>query len=392
VGKVIDLGEDSGLTRSAVVQRIYDFLQANMPAGEDGIPWQPATGALDDLLVNAHGQQVDELARLLSIAATSIFRKLGLKVHKVAPIESRQATASTTWVNSTAFPQTVPAGTSLSVDNVAFTVDTETTIAASGSAPVTITARDGGIAGNDLGASIIARDNLGWAPSITIATGTLTSAGADAESDEEYLARLVDELELLSRAAITIDDFARITQRVAGVGRVLVLPRFNPAAPGVESPGWVTLVPQNDTNGHEVDESVADAILALFANGARAIVPIQVALMAPTFTAAPPTVVASYWPGYEPATVEAQIAAQMAAFYNALTWGSPTGGDGDETWIDDHVVSALALAGAIENADSIRRVEEISIGAGADRADFTMTGVATLPLLGSPDITVEPIS
>ncbi len=74
MGDVIDLGDLSGITRSDAVQAVYTYLQDNMPAGADGTPWQPAVGALDDLLINGFGQQVDELTTLLSTASTSAFR------------------------------------------------------------------------------------------------------------------------------------------------------------------------------------------------------------------------------------------------------------------------------------------------------------------------------
>jgi hypothetical protein len=382
MGDVIDLGEQSDLTRSAVVQAVYDFLQDNMPS-TDGQPWQPATGALDDLLVNGFGQEVDELARLLSTVSASAFRYLGLKVHKVTPLEPAPATGTTLWRHGAIDAKTVPAGAMLSVDDVAFTVDGAVTIAP-GATPtaVAVTARDAGAASNGLGGVdglVVVRDNFDWTPTVTMTA--VTAGGADGEDDDAYLQRLVDELELLSRAAITADDFARIVQRVESVGRVLVRPRYNPATPGVEAPGWVTLISQDATTGAGVAPEVRAQIQALFDNGQRRIVPIQIGYADPVLYDVSVEVTVSYWPGFVEATVQAQVEQLVEEFLDPKTWGAPRAGNGDESWIDDHTVSALALAGAIERGDSVRRVEQISINAQGDRVDYVMGTDATVGTL-----------
>jgi hypothetical protein len=389
MGDVIDLGEQDALTRSAVVQAVYDFLADNMPAGEDGASWQPSVGALDDLLINGFGQQVDELATVLSTATTAAFRYLGLKVHKVAPQDPIAAGATTLWTNATGSAKTVDAGTALSIDGVAFDVSTAVTVPAGATAfPVPVLARDAGSAGNGLGASVIVRDNLNWSPppSVALAAGDETGGGADGEDDETYLARLVDELQLLSRAAITTDDFARTVQAVAGVHRVLVVPRYDPGAPGAMSGGHVTVVAQNDAGG-PVSSGIKDTINGLFADGQRAIVPVQVHVADPAPYPVSVTVTVAAWPGFTADVVQAQVQGLVADFLAPAFWGAPSAGDGDLGWVEDHVVSALAMAGAIERGDSVRRVTAISINGATDRADVQLgdaNAIGVVPNLTTP--------
>jgi hypothetical protein len=398
MGDVIDLSDQNELTRSSVVQAVYDFLQHNLPSGNDGVAWQPATGSLDDLIINAFGQEADELAYLLSAVSTSAFRYLGQKVHKVPPIDPVQATGTVAWNNGSGFVISVPAGTLLSIDGVAFALDDDLTIPPVTTVDATVTAVNAGAAANGLGASVIIRDNLSSPPLVAMVGPT--AGGSDGEDDDTYLARLVDELQMLSRAAITVDDFSRIVQRVDGVHRVLVLPHHDPdSATPDDAPGFVTLIAQDDS-GAGIDPLSATglAIAALFADDSRAIVPITVKQAQPTVFPITVAATVEYWPGNDPGAVVDQVNAQIVDFLDPAAWGAPRSGDPDsgQGWIDDRVVSALGLAGAIERGDTVRRVLSISINGGADRTDYTMGTAATygaLPSLsGTPVITPQAVS
>jgi len=62
----------------------------------------------------------------------------------------------------------------------------------------------------------------------TASTDTSLATGTDAETDSNYLNRLVNELSLIAPRPITTNDYAQLSQNVVGIFRALAVDGFNP--------------------------------------------------------------------------------------------------------------------------------------------------------------------
>jgi uncharacterized phage protein gp47/JayE len=134
---------------------------------------------------------------------------------------------------------TIPAGTQVSITDASGNVvpfqvlydvivpGGSNTTAAGG---VTLSAVTAGAAASAIGSpggSIALIDALAFVNTITQVAGT--TGGVDAETDDEYLSRLSNELQTLSPTPILAADFAILAQNVAGVQRAVAVDNYNPA-------------------------------------------------------------------------------------------------------------------------------------------------------------------
>lgn len=210
-----------------------DYLSGAVPG------WEPADGDLMTWLISAHARMVAEERDIAAdVPIEQILRPLGEHVHGVVPRVATPASVTAVVTLRDDRGYTIPAGTEMLVrtsgdDGVTMAVAEDVTVPPpSGGRGTTTTdvilraiAGREGSAGNGLDDSnpVIPLRPLEFIASVALKTGVVSSGGGDAETDEQYLERLVDTLALTTPAPILPDDFAKIARQQDGVSRALAI-------------------------------------------------------------------------------------------------------------------------------------------------------------------------
>lgn len=207
----------------ALLEDAYERLEVAFPG------WRDDRSALAPVVIAENVRSVALLAALTADVPGEILKIVGEQIHGIPPIAAAPATARSTWVYPTNGPHTIPLGTEVElVDGTRrarFAVTAEVTIAAGTNTTavggVTLAAVDAGVEGNGYPAQTGAVvDTLDGPPTAT--TIEPTAGGVDAESDETYKARLVEERRV---PVVPILDwhFAVRARSVAGVARAVAI-------------------------------------------------------------------------------------------------------------------------------------------------------------------------
>ncbi len=221
----------------ALEQIAIEYLQDALPG------WEPAEGDLMTWLIAAHARMVAEERDIAAdVPLEQILRPLGEEVHRIPPRVSSPATVRATVSLVDGQGYTVPAGAEVFVrtagdDGVTMAVTEAVTlppaprdstgayIGTDFEVTVRLQAIEGreGTSGNGLGPGneVVPIRALEFIKSIKL-DGTSTG-GTDAETDDEYLDRLVDTLALTSPVPILPEDFAAIARMQDGVERALAI-------------------------------------------------------------------------------------------------------------------------------------------------------------------------
>lgn len=361
-----------------VSARILDNLAERLPG------WEPVEGAPEVALALEIGRETAETNdRMVSVIALA-FAAIGETVFGVA---AHQATAAELSVRLgvTGPAAVVPAGlTVLGVTatgvEAAFELLEQATAAATigtSTVDVTMVALDPGAAGNGVPAG-----------ELTVITATATVTGATALADSaggiddeplaDYLDRFADYASTLRPGGVRGADLAILARSVPGVHRALGIDLYDPATPGVPAERTATVVPI-DIAGQPVDEATAAAVVELLQQARE--VNFVIHLAEPTYTPVEVEYAAVVDPGADPAVVEADIAAAVAAYLSPATWGT-TELD-DEAWTGQNAVRYLDLARIIGTVSGVASMTALTIDGGT--VDVTLLGVAPLPAAVGPD-------
>jgi len=235
-----------------LAQEGFDFIQSRFPE------WVPNDGNLETVMIEANARLTAEARDVASAVPTDIFRYFGQLVG-VPPHEAAyaQSTVTFTAINNSGY--TIPAATQLSIHTsgnelIAFETLAEAVIPG-GSTTVTlvgIQAIEAGVAASGLPMSslIDLLDPLDYIVSVTLDADT--TGGMDAETDDEYLNRLVLRLQMLAPRPILARDFAVFALDIDGVSRATAIDGYNPlhnlltanqSSIETDATGW-----QNDIN------------------------------------------------------------------------------------------------------------------------------------------------
>jgi hypothetical protein len=333
-------------------------------------------------LIEACGRMAAVAAYQASLMPAANLRTLGQTVYGLPRSEGEQALAVTTWTAVDTAGYTVPAGATLLIDGVPFTVDAAVTIPAGSSSTaageVHVRALDVGTAGNGLGVSAQSVDSLAWLSSIAV-VGT-TAGGADAEDDETYQNRLATLLQLQAPRAITARDFEVFSLNTtdgprAGVARAVALDNYDPANPGVTSEGFVA-VALADSAGLPVATAVKSDIAADL--DAKRLLNLVVNLIDATYSNVTIGYVVTAYDGFDKVALQTAIDAAITSYFSPATWGQPPFGDVAQ-WINAPTIHYLTVARVIGDVDGVEHINSLTVNGGT--ADVTMTGAAPLPSL-----------
>lgn len=367
----------------AFEQMAYEYLQARIPG------WEPAEGNLDVWLIQAFAQIAAQVAETASDVPTAIFRYYGANVVGLPPQDATAATGTVTFAARDTDGHAIPAGTTIGVqvDGTwhAFETsrDAEILAGTAAAAGVSVIAVETGSQGTGLGGSASPLDPLDWISSV--AFDAPTTGGLDAEPDDEYLARLVSELALLTPRPILPEDFAVLALRVNGVDRAVALNGYDPADATWANERMVAVAVVDESGG-----KVSAETLAAVKNSLEALreVNFVVNVIDPTYTDVSVAFQVTVWPDFDTAAVVANVKSALAAYLSPANWGQPNYGE-RRAWVNEPKVRYLEVAQVVNGVEGVRYVESLTVNGGT--ADLALAGPAPLPKVPANGITGEAV-
>jgi uncharacterized phage protein gp47/JayE len=241
----------------ALTADALDFLMQAIPG------WIPQEGHLEVWMLEVFARIEAETRDVATRVPRSIFRYFGKTLMGIVPIDAARAQVSTTWTTVDTAGYTIKSGTVVSYpvsgdEQVYFEVTADVIVPpgsdSTATGEVLLQALIPGSDANGLGgATFTLVDALAFVTGIE-AEG-VSSGGVDAESDDEYLARLRAELQLLSPRPILPSDFATLAKRVAGVERAIAVDGYNPADGTFNNQRMITAAVADEA-GHGVSPTI----------------------------------------------------------------------------------------------------------------------------------------
>jgi hypothetical protein len=429
----------------------YEFLMQNV----DG--WEPSEGNLESWMIQALSRLVSLARDTASDVPPEIFRAWGLRAVGITPVDAVAATVTTTWTAVDNLGYTLPAGTIAAFQTsgdtlVAFVVMSNVTIPAgqTQATGVVMNAVDTGEESNGLGPGpLVLIDALAWVSSV--AATTASGGGVEAETDDQYLDRLSDELRLLTPRPILATDYAVLARRVAGVHRAVGVDNYQPAKTvtattvsgsatvvatggttfaradtgrsisGTGVPGGATMTYVDDTHATLSANASASGTgvsltIAARSNAERAVTVVAidkdgepvgsgvrtnivayldgfretnfvVAADVPSYTVVNVVFAVTIFSGYDPVLVNAAIVDAVSDALSPATWGTDPDDESSVTWTNTTKVRYNEMIRIISTVSGVRYVNTLTLNGRA--ADVNLTGIAGLPRPGSVSGTVS---
>lgn len=370
----LPLETDGNILASDMLTR----LMSDMPG------WVPREGHLEVWMIETVANALAEVLGVATRVDRNIFKYYGESLVNVPIIDGAPASAPTTWVLTDTLGHTIPAGTTVAYRTstgvlVPFVTASDVTVAAgsntTGPGEVIVYALENGVDGNDFAAgSMVVLDSLVFVSSVT--STAVSSGGIDAETDDEYLDRLVDELRLFAPRPILAADFATFARKVEGVDRATGVDNYNPDDDTFDNEKMVTIAVV-DSNGDDVSPAIKADVVDLFEATREVNFVVNVIDAERTTIDIAYVVVAR--PGRDVAVIKSAIDAGLEAFVDPAQWGSTP--DEPNMWTNEVLVRYLSVAEVVLSVEGVAYISTLTVNGGT--TDVTMSGVIALPTPGT---------
>lgn len=350
---------------AAVQEAMYDYIRDRVPG------WGPADGNLDVWIMQALSMIVTDLRAFASDVPDVIFRYFGESIVGLPSKAATYASFVATWTALDSFGHTIPAGTVVGVrrpdgEFAGFEVAMETTIPAGDTTvdDVPHMALEPGAASSGLSLAtpnIELIDSLDWVQGIE-GTG-YTSGGADGETDEEYMDRLVQEFRILAPRPIIPNDFATMAKHLEGVDLVWTYNLYDLPTGTFPHDKCITIVVANE-NGDPVDATtLANVDAYLQANRE---VNFLVYVTNPKYQTVNVTYAVTSYPQRDQASVQQEIFEALNLYIGPKAWGavrysSEGATDPPVTLRVQNVVRYNDVIAAIDNVSSVDFVTALTL-------------------------------
>jgi hypothetical protein len=372
-------------------QEVIELLEARFGT------WEPAEAALSTWIIKAFTRIASTTREQAAAISKEAFKRFGETLVNVPPIQASAATVASTWTMIDDAGYTIPEGTLVTIaasgeEVFAFrTVEAVTVPAgATATAPGAVMLRcvEPGQDGNGLIADPQLSDNLAFIASIALAG--VSAGGEDAESEDAYLDRLKERLQLLSLSLIVPRDFEIDARSHPGIARALCLPAYNAETETANVPLCYTVVPL-DLAGHAPSALTREELRLSQAAKVPSGVDNFVGL--PTHTAIDLLAEVVVAAGFDPAAVLAAVELRLAAYLDPANWGLPVGyGDPGNSsgWVNTDTVYRNELIAEVSNVGGVDRVVTLKLAkAGAElkaSESIALPGIAPLTEPGSIEV------
>lgn len=358
-----------------------EFVQSVFPN------WQPNPLNLDYMIIRVVAQMMAEARDLAADVPIAIFRWFGLTVIGLPPINPAGATASAVVTVKDDAGYTIEEGTVFGIartgdDIIPFEVEDDVVIAPGATAGV-VSLRDAreipDADGNGLDANPELIDSIEWIVGAVLQAPT--SGGVTGETDEEYLDRLSERLRLLTPRPILPRDFAVLARDVAGVARAVALDGYDAKTDTYDNERVVS-VAVIDEAGEALSPAKMDEVSAYLESFRE--LNFECPVFAPTYTIVDVYYRAVAQPGYELATVKANIDDALGAYLSPANWGKLTTVhplQGPE-WINRRRVELWEIVEVINRAEGVDQIDYPQLQLNGVTDSVTLAGDAALPRLG----------
>jgi uncharacterized phage protein gp47/JayE len=344
--------------------------------------WLPSPGNLETWVLESGSQLAAELMDVASAVPTAIFRYFGSTLLNLPALEAVPATGTTTWTVRDALGYTILAGTLVGVSAAGDTllgfevaVDTPIPAGATTATGVVIVAQDAGAEGNGLSGDVQLVDALDWVTDVTLTTPT--SGGIDAETDDAYLNRLRELLQLLAPRPILPNDFAVMAKQVAGVYRATAIDLYNASTNTSGVPRCVTVVVAG-ADGLPVGALIKADVDALLQSQRE--VNFLVFVIDPTYLTVAVTFTVKPYPDYDATDVVTRAKQAVTAYLNPANFGGVPYGEAP-LWLNDPYVRYLEIAEAINRVEGVWYIGTLTINGGT--VDLALPVPGGLPKAGA---------
>lgn len=365
--------------------------------------WRPSSGSLEVLLLEIMSRMAADQAEVASKIPTDIFRYFGQSVLNLPPSNATRAAFDVVFTVQDAAGYTLPGAsdpsgvvTQVSVRDDAgvihgFELLTSLIITAGQTSGVAeVTAVEVGSLHTDLD---LTDDNVNMITSLSYVTNvtpvsSATGGGEDAETDSEYLNRLVDQYQLLALTAVTPEDFRILAISHPSVGRAVAIDLYDPNFPTVLTERTVT-VAVIDGDGNAVSAGVRTEVADLLSDTRE--INFKTYVIGPTYTLIDVSVTVQALPGTDTEALDVTIEDAIRSYLDPGSWG----GDSSDPafWRMVATVRYLELAAVVENVQGVDYTTTLSLSVGGGTlatADVPLTGVAPLPQAGTISVSVTP--
>jgi len=339
--------------------------------------WTPREGNTEVVLLELLAAMAEEEVYALNRIGDGIVERL-LLLMGIARDLGASAAATVTFTAGDDAGYTVPAGTivrltTAGAEDLDLATDTELVIApGQTTGTVAATATVPGTAGNaiPLGTDLEVLDSITGIESAELATAT--AGGRAPEDSAAYLTRATPRLSTFTTTLVRPQDVeAYVVSAYPAIVRVKTLDRYNPAGGAVgEDDGYVA-VAVAAAGGADLSGPDKDALEVDLADRMHAGLQVNVIDTDLTTVAVDVTVLAL--PGADPAEVEDNVIAALAAYLNPDTWDWST------------VVRRNELIARADTAAGVDTVLAVTTPA----ADLILSGAAPLATAGVITVTVQ---
>lgn len=371
--------------QATIAQDAYDLVSARVPG------WQPSPAALDTALIEASSRLSAELAQVASDVPDLIFAAFGesiLGFPRITALAAVTTAQFTLLVDPAPGSFLIPAGTQIQgtaadATRVAFQTDFGLTINAGGTTgSVTVTAIVPGAVGNGIDDPTEMVDGVPQIASVILTAPS--SGGADAETDQAYLDRLVRRMQLVAVHPILAADFALLAQDQPGVFRALAIDGFDPGANTTGNSRTVAVILQG-SDGQAVSSGVKTAVDAVLQADREVNFVVLVADPVITTINVATTVVKS--PSADSTAVHDAVDAAILAFLDPARWGGPKL-EGDPAWSSKTVVRIDELRSVIYQVTGVDHVTALTINTGTTDITLSSGRPDAIPQPGTHTVTV----
>lgn len=350
-------------------------IQALAPEG-----WVPSPA--EEWLLVATARMAAQVAVLTGQVPLAIFTVYGERVLAVPALDATPAVATVHFQLNDTAGHVISAGTELVVEDNGFRTLLDLVVPPDEDAGMTAAiAIEPGAQANGLSGTVtLANPTYAFVETVTL--DAPTGGGTDGEDALGYADRLADELPTLSPKAILISDFEALARRNPLVGRALALDNYNPATPGDEAEGHVT-VAVHDPDGEPLPSLVRAEIAEQLAG--NRVLNLFVHVIDPTYTTVDVAFVIDVMPGWEPAAVIASAGGEVAAFLAPARWGRRAQGD-RTAWVPEATLHRFDLMGVLYAVEGVRHVVGLQLARAGDTLgtdDIDIDGAAALPRPGT---------
>lgn len=352
-----------------------DIVDAALAYAQTALPeWNPRTGNIEVVLIQALalmlGPEIMAIQMLPGQILEQLMNMYGTTRDPGAPVTGTVKIK----VTASAPTRTIPAGTRLRLtlpdtgETVDFLTDQEATIITTETLEATaaVTAEYLGTVGGQApaGTKLDVVDPLPFIESV-IVTETL-SGGAGQEEDAPYFARASATLARLASTLVLPEHFQYAALTRVGVGRAKVFDLYDPAAPGADSAGHVTIAAA-DNAGQPL--SVEDATDLEGWLAVQSLASLSIHVIEPTYTTINIAATVRTSPGADPDQATASVTAALTTWLDPARWD----------WASE--ASQNQLVAIVAAATGVREVVDITPG-------ISLAGKAPLPVLGTITVTI----